>query len=100
VALTRLAALLAAGGHFWLRDLIYSFEPPQTTNYFEAWFEHAVDDAAAGWTRAELEEHVRQEHSTFTWLLEPMLEHAGFEIVEKVYAPSRTYATYTCIKPV
>ena len=40
-----------------------------------------VPPAATGvetdWIRAELEEHVRDEHSTFTWLLEPMIERAG-----------------------
>jgi ubiquinone/menaquinone biosynthesis C-methylase UbiE len=98
VALTRIAALLLPGGRFRLRDLLWSFEPPETADYLEAWFKQAVDDPAAGWTRVELEQHVRDEHSTFTWLLEPMLEHAGFDITEKTYAPSRTYATYTCVK--
>jgi ubiquinone/menaquinone biosynthesis C-methylase UbiE len=98
VALARVAALLRPGGHLRLRDLIYSFEPSDTKKYLGAWFDGAVDDPTVGWTRAELEEHVRTEHSTFTWLLEPMLEQAGFEIIEKTYAPSRTYATYTCVK--
>jgi ubiquinone/menaquinone biosynthesis C-methylase UbiE len=98
VALTRAAAMLQPGGHLQLRDLLYSFEPQETADSLEAWFERAVHDAEAGWTRRELEEHVRSEHSTFTWLFEPMLEHAGFEIVEKTYAPTRTYATYTCVK--
>lgn len=35
-------------------------------------------DAAAEYGKAE--EHVRDEHSTFTWLLEPMIERAGFAI--------------------
>jgi len=98
LALQRIATMLRPGGIFRLRDLLYSFEPPATSEYLADWFELAVDDPTAGWTRAELEEHVREEHSTFTWLLEPMLEHTGFEIIDKVHAPSRTYATYTCVK--
>jgi hypothetical protein len=35
---------------------------------------------ADGWSRAELEEHVRDEHSTFGWLLEATIRRAGFTI--------------------
>ena len=37
----------------------------------------------AQWNRADVEEHVRDEHSTFTWLLEPMMRRSGFEIVSR-----------------
>jgi hypothetical protein len=50
---------------------------------------------AEGWTRGELETHVCSEHSTFTWLLEPLLTHAGFEIVERDVRGG-IYATYVC----
>jgi hypothetical protein len=36
------------------------------------------------WSRAELKEHVRDEHSTFSWRIEPMLAQAGFEIIDVV----------------
>ena len=51
----------------------------------------------AGWPRSELETHLREEHSTFTWLFEPMLAQAGFTISEAGYTPSRTHASYTCV---
>jgi hypothetical protein len=38
---------------------------------------------------------VRLEHSTFTWLLEPMFEHTGFEIVEHDLQVA-TYGAYVC----
>jgi hypothetical protein len=40
---------------------------------------------------------VRSEYSTFSWLLDPMLTVAGFEIVESEFDRS-TYGRYTCIK--
>jgi hypothetical protein len=46
----------------------------------------AATDSREGWTRAELEAHVRDEHSTFTWLFEPMLRRAGFEIRERWFS--------------
>jgi predicted TPR repeat methyltransferase len=41
-----------------------------------SWLAAAPEDPRHGWTAAQLAEHVRNEHSTFTWLLEPMLEES------------------------
>jgi SAM-dependent methyltransferase/ribosomal protein S18 acetylase RimI-like enzyme len=98
-ALQRISGLLAAGGTLRLRDLVFSFEPAAVEAGIRRWIDvTAAADAAAGWTRAELEMHVRDEHSTFTWLLEPMLGRAGFEIVDSAYAPIGAYADYTCVR--
>ncbi|TME90632.1 MAG: class I SAM-dependent methyltransferase [Chloroflexi bacterium] len=51
-----------------------------------------------GWTRAELETHLREEHSTFTWLFEPMLVQAGFEVRNATYSDPRIFAEYTCVR--
>ena len=98
IALERIAALLRPGGVFYLRDLLYSFEPGEADQVFESWFSHASPRPEDGWTRAELETHVREEHSTFTWLLEPMLERAGLKIQESEFSGSHTYAAYVCVK--
>jgi SAM-dependent methyltransferase len=80
VALARLRAVLRPGGVLRLWDIVFDFEPAAAEARIEAWCASAGEDAEGGWTRAELEEHVRDEHSTFTWLLEPMFERCGFEI--------------------
>jgi len=98
VALRRVLSLLAPGGAFVLRDLVFSFEPADSESVIAAWLSAAPEDPADGWTAAEPEHHVRTEHSTFTWVLEPMLEHAGFEIRDGWYSESRTYARYVCVK--
>jgi SAM-dependent methyltransferase len=98
VALARIHDLLAPGGVLVLRDLVYDFEPAETDARIEEWLAAAAASPAEGWTRAELEEHVRDEHSTFTWLLEPLLEHSGFEILERDLCRG-IYATYVCIRP-
>ena len=38
--------------------------------------------------------HVRDEYSTFAWLLEPMLQRADFETRDAWYSDSRTYARH------
>ena len=98
VALERIARLLRPGGAFLLGDLIYSFEPGDMDTAMASWLASAPNDPALGWTAAELAEHVAEEHSTFTWLLEPMLQRAGFEIRERWVSPTPMYAEYTCVR--
>jgi ubiquinone/menaquinone biosynthesis C-methylase UbiE len=99
IALSRVADMLRPGGVMRLWDVVYAFEPVDADRQIDAWIEETMAaDVEHGWTRAELAEHVRDEHSTFTWLLEPMIEHAGFAIVEKSYSPSGIFAQYRCRK--
>ncbi|HET9110215.1 MAG TPA: methyltransferase domain-containing protein [Ktedonobacterales bacterium] len=101
LALTRIADMMRPGGVFVLRDLIFSFEPAEAPQRIEAWLASADErprDGQVGWTRAELEEHVRAEYSAFSWLLEPMLQRAGFDIERAEHSPSGIYSAYTCVK--
>jgi ubiquinone/menaquinone biosynthesis C-methylase UbiE len=98
IALRRMVSLLKSGGILRLRDLIFSFELEETDRVIEAWITAAPDQPESGWTRGELETHLRTEHSTFTWLLEPMLEKAGFEILNATCDESKVFAAYTCTK--
>ncbi len=97
VALTRMAAMLKPSGYLRLSDIVYSFDSPDTEPAIERWISsftsHAIDTE---WVRAELEEHVRDEHSTFTWLLEPMIERAGFTIEQLEYSNDQVLAKYLC----
>jgi len=99
LALRRVHALLRPGGVLVLRDVIYAFEPAEADGVLAAWYAAAPADPAVGWTAGELEQHVRSEYSTFAWLLEPMLEHAGFELGDRWFSESRTYARYICMRP-
>ncbi len=98
IALERIGTILTPGGLLRLHDLVYSFEPREAEAVFEPWLAAAPDDRAHGWTRAELETHIREEHSTFSWLLEPMLARAGFTIDEASYMTPGIFAAYSCIK--
>ncbi|MBA2460650.1 MAG: class I SAM-dependent methyltransferase [Actinobacteria bacterium] len=98
VALERIASMLGAGGTLRLRDIVYSFDPSEADRVIGDWLAGAAERIEDGWTRAELEAHLREEHSTFTWLLEPMLERAGLEVGKVVYRRG-VYADYVCVKP-
>ena len=95
VALQRIAGFLRTGGILRLRDLVFACEPAELEDVVAAWLDAAAERPEDGWTRAEREEHVRDEFSTFSWLLEPMLERAGFA-VERATFRSRVYADYVC----
>ena len=97
IALSRAAAILRPGGHLRLSDVVYGFDPAEAAERIEAWIDANVSsDVEDGWTRDELAEHVRDEHSTFTWLLEPMIERAGFEILEAEHDDAGMLARYLC----
>lgn len=98
LALVRIAALLKPGRVLYLRDLVFSFEPREAEGVIETWLAGAPERAEQGWTRAELETHLRQEYSTFSWLLEPMIERAGFKIQRVQHGASRVHSAYTCVK--
>lgn len=53
--------------------------------------------AGEGFTMSDFEMHVREEYTTFAWILEGMLTHAGFAIAQANY-PTPEYAEYVCRK--
>jgi ubiquinone/menaquinone biosynthesis C-methylase UbiE len=98
LALERIASILRPGGSLRLHDLVFSFDPLEAEHIIEAWLASAVEQPERGWTRPEIEKDVREEHITFSWLLEPMLERAGFAIQDGCHHSLRCYSAYTCVK--
>jgi SAM-dependent methyltransferase len=98
IALRRMADLLRPGGILRLRDLVFAFDLREAESFISRWLETGVKCAEDGWTRDELQVHLRDEFSTFNWLLEPMIEQAGFEIVDAEFGTIRAYADYVCVK--
>lgn len=102
-ALHRAYSLLAPGGLFRLWDIVYDFEPANTTERLEAWCATglAVPPGTPlndGWGRWEIAEHVRDEHSTYRWLLDAMIERVGFTI-EHIDQPDDVTAKYLLRRP-
>jgi ubiquinone/menaquinone biosynthesis C-methylase UbiE len=95
IALDRMASMLRPGGILRLRDLVYDFAPAEADVRIEAWMSGAVTDPSIGWTADELAEHVRGEFSTYSWVLEGMLDKTSFDIVDRTFRRS-AYGTYTC----
>lgn len=94
LALSRLRAMLSAAGLLRLCDVVYDFDPDAAPERIEAWCATGGESSEADWSRAELEEHVRDEHSTFSWLLEPMMQRSGFQIRQAEYSQDGIFAKY------
>src|SRR5207245_6766147 len=45
-----------------------------------SWLRSASPDPARGYTREDFAAHIRNEHSTFRWLLESIRVSSGFEV--------------------
>ena len=93
IALARMHDLLAPRGVLRLWDIVYSFRISEAEHRIEQWLSSLPADGD-GWTRADLEEHVRDEHSTYSWLLEAMILQAGFAIADRSYSSDAMFAKY------
>jgi SAM-dependent methyltransferase len=97
VALARIRRMLRPGGLLRLWDVVYGFPLAEMDERVAAWCASVPESGGEGdWVRADVEEHVRDEHSTFTWLLEPMFDQAGFEVREADY-PGDVDARYLLV---
>lgn len=95
LALTRMRRALRAGGVLRVSDIVYCFEPDEAEEPLEAWCTTLPEVGSAGeWVRSDIVEHVRDEHSTYSWLLEPMIERCGFRIEVAERSEDGFFAAY------
>ncbi|WP_445633136.1 Methyltransferase type 11 [Nostoc sp. DSM 114161] len=98
IAFLRIAELLKPKGIFYLRDVIFSFPPVEYKSSIDEWIKQVAKPEGQGWTTQDFEMHVREEHSTFTWIVEEMLTRSGLKILEVTYL-TPVYTEYLCMKP-
>lgn len=100
IAFARLHAALKPGGFLRLWDVVYNFEPIDAEGQLEAWCATGgPDDDTSAWSRADYEEHVRDEHSTYTWILETLAQRAGFIVEQAEYSADGIFAKYVLRRP-
>ena len=96
VAMSRIFAALKPGAHFYLRDIVYVRTPDGTERDVDEWAEFSISNH--DFNRDSIVTHMRDEHSTFGWVIERMLTDAGFELTSADYqAP--LHGTYLLRKP-
>jgi SAM-dependent methyltransferase len=99
VAFARAFAALRPGGVMRVWDVVYHFDPSEAEARLEAWCASGGPSGADTWSREDYEEHVRDEHSTYTWVLEAMATRAGFVIEHAAYSDDGIFAQYILRRP-
>lgn len=80
----RLSKAIHPSGRLYLQDVAFSFDAEVYDFASEAWVHRMPGES--GFSRSEFETHLREEFSTYSWVLEGFLEQVGFEILEKTYS--------------
>lgn len=95
-ALSKINASLQLGGLLFLEDVVFSFGPKSYPLEIQSWIDQAAS-AETGFSKHEFEGHVRDEFSTYSWIMEVIIEQTGFAI-RKVDVRSSTISSYLCEK--
>jgi len=96
VALSRIFNALKPGANFYLRDMVFVSMPDGVDRDVEGWADFSIKNH--DFERESVMTHMRDEYSTFGWVMERMLTETGFTLVSVDYhAP--LHGTYLLRKP-
>jgi SAM-dependent methyltransferase len=96
VALARIFRALKPGSSFYLRDIVFVGMPDGPERDVEQWADFNIKNH--DFSRDSVVTHMRDEYSTFGWVIERMLTDVGFAMVSADYhAP--LHGTYLLRKP-
>ena len=96
VALARIHGALKPGANFYLRDIVFVSMPDGSERDVIGWADHNIKNH--DFERDSVVAHMRDEYSTFGWVMERMLTDVGFTLLSADYhAPM--HGTYLLRKP-
>ncbi len=96
VALKRISEMLKDGGRLYLRDVVFPSGVEDYDDLFNRIIDRLKTDVGAN-IAEETIIHIKEEYSTFDWIMESLLTKAGFTIDEANY-DNEFLATYLCTK--
>lgn len=96
VALLRINTMLKMGGMLYIHDVVFHFDPHEYDGRINSWVS-GFEKTAGKEFRLEVETHIRDEYSTFGWIMKGMIEKAGFA-VEKYRSDDGFVTEYACRK--
>lgn len=96
VALKRMNGLLKPGGLLYLHDVIFAQDADEAP--IANWLDQ-LEAMGGPQLREEVATHIREEFSTFDWIIDGLLERTGFSILSKAMAEG-VIGTYLARKDV
>lgn len=96
IALLRMNNMLKMDGILYMCDVVFHFNPQDYASKIHLWIA-GFEKVAGENFRLEIETHIRDEYSTFNWIMQGMLEKAGF-VVEKYTSEDDFLTEYACRK--
>lgn len=109
VALLRVHDMLKSGGRLYLMDAVFSFDCRNYEEFFDGYLADMEEASSKEETSSKEEAssrvdmvkdaacHIKEENSTSSWIMEGLLEHAGFKIDAARYV-NGFIATYLCTR--
>lgn len=83
VALKRMYNMLKPGGKLYLFDVIFAFPVESYQSELDNWV-NGMGEKAGQSMAEETVIHIRDEYSTFDWIIDGMIERVGFKIEQKL----------------
>jgi putative AdoMet-dependent methyltransferase len=96
VGLKRAAQMIKPGGRLLLFDIVFPSENEDLAQVLEGWIGSIRDNSGVELAQ-EAEVHLRDEYSTYDWIMEGLLERSGFQIDEAEYDEG-FQTTYVCTR--
>ncbi len=95
-AFSRMNKMLKKGGILFLSDVIFSFSIDKYPEYFDRMVNNAEKNVDSGLAK-EAEIHLKEEFSTFDWVIDEMLKKTHFKTKKKINR-DETFFDYVCTK--
>jgi len=96
IALLNMASILKKGGKLYLFDVVYTFKAPDYEDSLENLVETMRKQAGDSMAHETIT-HIRDEYSTYDWVMEGLLKSCGFSVDSKT-VEAENYVTYICSK--
>lgn len=96
IALLNMAKILNPNGKLYIFDVIFTFDPKEHQKVLDKMIKD-MRNFAGDIMADETEMHIREEFSTYDWIMEGLLKKAGFSIDSKKLV-QENFVGYTCSK--
>ena len=94
LALERIYKMMKGSGGLYIKDVILQQDNAITN--IEAMIE-SQEELGGDFLREDAEQHFREEYSTYDWVMDGLLERAGFKILERHFDKG-VIGMYLCVK--